>query len=166
MPVHPLKPVIFPDSQTLILGSFPSVLSRKEGFYYAHPRNRFWRVLASCFEEPLPLSVSEKTALLRRHRLALWDVARSCAISGSSDASMRDVVPNEIDALIKSAPIRLILLNGRAAEKYFSRYFPSPPVPCLFLPSTSPANAAVPLERLNALWHPALKGERLTEYTF
>ena len=96
MTVHPIPPVYDEDSKVLILGSFPSVKSREEGFFYGHPQNRFWRVVSSVFDEDMPQTTEEKRAFLLRRNIALWDVIASCEIEGSSDASIKDVVPNDL----------------------------------------------------------------------
>ena len=154
--VHPLKPVWSDDSQILILGSFPSVLSRKSAFYYGNPQNRFWKVLAEVFHAPLPESNEEKREFLLANGIALWDVIASCRICGSADSSIADVVPNDLSGLLSQVPIRRILLNGKTAERLFYRYNSSLSIPVIALPSTSPANAAWNLERLCKAWGAAL----------
>ena len=149
-----------PDSELLILGSFPSVKSREQAFYYAHPQNRFWRVLAACFGEPVPEDIAAKRALLSAHRIALWDVIESCDITGSSDASIKNAVPTDILRLCERAPISRVILNGKTAERLFLKHFKDFPLSTVTLPSTSPANAAWSLERLTGEWKPAILGER------
>ncbi len=144
------------ESEILILGSFPSKKSREASFYYAHPQNRFWRVLAGCFDDTVPQTEAEKREFLRRHKLALWDVVDSCEINGSSDASIRSVVPTDIPRLCREAPIRRVILNGRTAERYFRRFFPDFEIPTATAPSTSPANAAWTPEKLVAAWRGAI----------
>ena len=153
MIVHPIPPLYDAESRVLILGSFPSVKSREAGFFYGHPQNRFWRVTASLFGDSVPRTTEEKRAFLLRRHIALWDVIRSCEITGSSDASIRNVTPNDLRGILKTAPIRQIFVNGKTAEKYYHRF--TEPVlqrPCICLPSTSPANAAWSVERLAAAW--------------
>ena len=153
MITHPIPPVYDEHSSVLILGSFPSVKSRESCFYYGHPQNRFWRVLSSVFDAPLPSSVEEKRAFLLSNRVALWDVIASCEIVGSSDSSIRAVTPNDITLILDSAPILRIFVNGKTAEMYYKRY--TQPVVCrhaVCLPSTSPANAAWSLDRLTEAW--------------
>ena len=145
------------NSEILILGSFPSVKSREDAFYYAHPQNRFWRVLAAVYECPLPSTTDEKKTLLASNKLALWDVVEECDIEGSSDATIKNVTPTEITELLPKTNIKRVILNGRTAERYFRRYFPDFPLPAVTLPSTSPANAAWSLDRLTAVWGDALK---------
>lgn len=155
---HPFEPVYDGTSQILILGSFPSVRSREEGFYYGHPRNRFWPLLALCLEEELPRSTEEKRAMLLRHQIALWDVLASCQIAGSSDSSIRSAVPNDLPRILKAAPIEKILCNGAAAAKLYLRYgSKNTALTPVALPSTSPANAAWSLERLYTAWKPQFK---------
>lgn len=110
MPIHNISPVYDENSAVLILGSFPSVKSRKEGFFYGHPQNRFWKVLSAVFNEPCPETVPEKKELLLRHNIALWDVIASCDIEGSSDASITNVVPNDISGIIAASSIKAVFL--------------------------------------------------------
>lgn len=154
---HPFPPVVCPDSHTLILGSFPSVKSREEGFFYGHPRNRFWPVLAGVYGAPLPETIAEKQSLILRNHLALWDVIASCRIEGSSDASVKDAVPVDIRLITACADIRRVLCNGALAGKLYIRHLqPLLGLKPLILPSTSPANAAWSYERLVQVWRTAL----------
>ena len=153
MPKHTIHPVFDNRSSVLILGSFPSVRSREVGFFYGHPQNRFWRVLSRVFGEEVPQTTEDKRAFLLRHRIALWDVVASCEIQGSADQSMRDVVANDLSAVLSAAPIHTIYLNGKTAEKYYQKLLsPTRAFPAVTLPSTSPANAAWSLDRLVAAW--------------
>ncbi len=150
---HPFPPFFREDSRILILGSFPSVRSREEGFFYGHPNNRFWKVIAGVFEEDAPNTIPEKEALLIRHRIALWDVVFQCDIHASSDASIRNVVPADLSAILEHARILRIFCNGRTSEKLFRKYQEEKCGQQAFmLPSTSPANAAWSLERLIGTW--------------
>lgn len=151
--LHTFGPVFDSNSRILILGSFPSVKSREEGFYYGHPQNRFWAVIASiCGCEP-PRTVDEKKSLLLENHIALWDVCASCEVDGSSDASIRSVVPNDIGRILAAADITGIYTNGRTAEKLYNRLIlPNTRIEPEFLPSTSPANAAMNLARLTEKW--------------
>lgn len=158
MPVHPFSPIVPDDARVLILGSFPSVRSRLDGFYYGHKQNRFWQLMALLFQEDVPQDSTEKTALLIRHHIALWDVVGVCEITGSSDSSLRAEAPNDIPSLVGGTHIKKVLLNGQTAGKLYARYFPTLDVPLFVLPSTSPANAAWSLERLRAAWGPHLNG--------
>lgn len=153
MPVHPIAPVFDKDSKVLILGSFPSVRSREEGFFYGHPQNRFWKVTSQVFGEELPVTIDEKKAFLIRNHIALWDVIGSCEIDGSSDSSIRDVTVNDLSVILGTADIRAIFLNGKKAEQYYLKYlFPILKRDAVCLPSTSPANAAWNLEKLADAW--------------
>ena len=157
MTAHPFDPVVSPESRVLILGSFPSVKSREQGFYYGHPQNRFWRVLAEVFHEPLPLTIEEKRALVLRRDLALWDVIASCDITGSSDASVRNAVPVDIARVLQTADIRAVLCNGALSGKLYAKFLrPVTGMDALIMPSTSPANAAWTLPRLVDAWGRAL----------
>ena len=153
MPVHPIAPVFDKDSKVLILGSFPSVKSREEGFFYGHPQNRFWKVTSKVFGDELPVTIDEKKAFLIRNHIALWDVIGSCEIDGSSDSSIRDVTVNDLSVILDTADIRAIFLNGKKAEQYYLKYlFPVLKRDAVCLPSTSPANAAWSLDKLTDAW--------------
>ena len=153
MPVHPIAPVFDKDSKVLILGSFPSVKSREEGFFYGHPQNRFWKVTSRIFGEELPVTIDEKKAFLIKNHIALWDVIGSCEIDGSSDSSIRDVTVNDLSVILDTADIRAIFLNGKKAEQYYMKYlFPALNRDAVCLPSTSPANAAWSLDKLADAW--------------
>ena len=153
MITHPIDPVFDGASEVLILGSFPSVRSREAGFFYGHPQNRFWRVTAAVFAEPVPQSIEEKRAFLLRCHVALWDVIAACEIVGSADASIRSVVPNDLSRILDAAPIRAIFVNGKTAFRYYRQYAEKDTGrPAVCLPSTSPANAAWSLERLIQAW--------------
>ena len=153
MIVHPIAPVYDRDSRILILGSFPSVKSREAGFFYGHPRNRFWQVLALVLGGDVPASTEEKKAFLLKNRIAVWDVIASCDISGSSDSSIRNVTVNDLGAILERADIRGIFANGKTAWRYYRRYAEARTGrPAVCLPSTSPANAAWSLPRLVQAW--------------
>ena len=153
MIVHPIPPLYRPDSEILILGSFPSVKSRESAFFYGHPQNRFWKVMAAVFEDEVPQDVPQRREFLIRNRIAAWDVIHSCTIRGSSDASIRDVVANDLTVILDNAPIRQIYVNGKTAEKMYKKYIqPGIGRKAVCLPSTSPANAAWSLERLTEAW--------------
>ncbi len=153
MQSHPIKPVFDKNSRVLILGSFPSQKSREQMFFYAHPQNRFWQVLAKIFEREIPQTVEEKTQLLLTEQIALWDVIASCEITGSSDSSIKNAVPNDINEILSLADIKQIFVNGKTSEKYYNRYIKKEiGREALYLPSTSPANAAWTLEKLAEAW--------------
>lgn len=155
--VHTIEPFIRPDSRVLILGSFPSVQTRASGFFYGHPQNRFWRMMAEIFNEPAPLDTHEKMLLLEAHHLAVWDVIGSCRITGSSDASIRNATVNPIKVLVQGTGIRMVLVNGSLAGKLYQQHADKmPTLPFRILPSTSPANAAWSLDRLVSVWKEAM----------
>ena len=150
---HPIPPVYDENSRVLILGSFPSVKSREQGFFYGHPQNRFWRVLAAVYRDEVPLTVPDRRAFLLRHGVALWDVLAACEIRGSADATIRAAAPNDLGPILAGAPIRAVFANGQTAGKLYRTYLePLTGRPALVLPSTSPANAAWTLERLIEAW--------------
>lgn len=152
---HEISPVYDGTSRVLILGSFPSVKSREGHFFYHHPQNRFWRLLAALFGEEPPASIEEKRAFLLRNHLAVWDVIASCEITGSSDSSIKNVVPNDLNRILDTADIRQIFCNGAASFNLYKKYcLPATNREAVKLPSTSPANAAFSLERLASLWAP------------
>lgn len=150
---HTFEPVYNEKSKILILGSLPSVKSREEGFYYGHPRNRFWSVLSGLLGCPLPRTVEEKRQMLIEHGIAIYDVILECDIIGSSDSSIRNVVPADIGGILEGSQIQRIFANGKTAAKLYQRYIqPEIAMPVTELPSTSPANAAYGLERLLQAW--------------
>lgn len=150
---HPFEPICDKSSRILILGSFPSVKSREQSFYYGHPRNRFWSVLSGIYGEKTPLSVDEKKAFLKEHGIALFDVIQSCEIVGSSDSSIKNALPNDIRSLVDGTSIEKIITNGRLAHKLYEKHIAeNVAIPEVCLPSTSPANAAFSLERLIEEW--------------
>ncbi len=150
---HPIPPFWDADSCVLILGSFPSVKSRECGFFYGHKQNRFWKVTAAVFGDGVPESLEEKKAFLRKNRIALWDVIAACEIEGSSDASIRDAVANDITPILANADIRHIFVNGKTAAALYEKYIlPQVGREAITLPSTSPANAAWTLPRLTEVW--------------
>jgi len=122
MITHPFPPLFDGDSRVLILGSFPSVASREQNFFYGHPRNRFWQVTAIVFGAPVPGTIEEKRAFLHAHYIALWDVVASCEITGSSDASIRNVIPNDLSPILRGAPIGRIFTNGGTAYSLYRKY--------------------------------------------
>ncbi len=151
--IHPFPPLFDGNSRTLILGSFPSVKSREAMFFYGHPQNRFWKVLSILFNEKLPENIGEKKELILRNNLALWDSIKSCTITGSSDSSVKNVVPNDISGIIGGSKIERIFCNGALSHKMYMKYiFPETGIEAVKLPSTSPANAAYSLNRLVSEW--------------
>ena len=150
---HPFPPLFDPQSRILILGSFPSIKSREGQFFYHHPQNRFWKVLSSVLNTELPVSISDKSAMLHAHHIALWDVIASCEITGSSDSSIRNVVPNDLSPIFDTADIQAVFCNGSTAYNYYCKYTQDKTgFGALKLPSTSPANAAWSVDRLAEAW--------------
>ena len=151
--IHPIPPLYDGNSRILILGSFPSVKSREAMFFYSHPQNRFWRLLAVLFDEEAPTTIDEKRSFALRHNIAMWDVIHSCTITGSSDSSIRDVVPNDLSVILDNSSVERIFCNGALSYNMYMKYiFPATGITAEKLPSTSPANAAYSLERLAAEW--------------
>ncbi|MBR0417568.1 MAG: DNA-deoxyinosine glycosylase [Erysipelotrichaceae bacterium] len=151
--VHNIKPVSDRDSKILILGSFPSVKSREQVFFYAHPQNRFWKILAALFKEEVPENVEDKKEFLHRNHIALWDVIESCEITGSSDSSIRVLKINDVSKILKDSKIERIFVNGKTAEKYYKKYLEEElNEKAICLPSSSPANAAYSLDKLIDCW--------------
>ena len=150
---HPFGPLYDENSRVLILGSFPSVKSREQNFFYGHPQNRFWRVIAAVFGQPVPQTVEEKKLLILDNGLALWDSIASCEITGSSDASIRNVRANDISIILNSCSIERIYCNGRKSHELYQKYIePETGREAVCLPSTSPANAKWTLEKLTEAW--------------
>lgn len=148
MIIHPFKPVIFKESRVLILGSFPSVKSREVDFYYGNKNNRFFKILEVIFDEKIGESKEAKIDFLRRHKIALFDVVKSCEIVGSSDSSLIVKEVNDIGKLIENTDIEKILLNGKKAFEIFQKYIKIDKVKYFYIPSSSPANASFSLDRL------------------
>ena len=150
---HPFSPVYDGESKLLILGSLPSVKSRENAFYYGHPQNRFWDVLAALYGAETPNTIDGKTDLLLANQIALWDVVFSCDIRGSSDSSIRNVVPNNLQIVLRNSKVRTIFANGKKAAALYQKYqFADTGIEIITLPSTSPANAVWTLERLCEAW--------------
>lgn len=157
MEIHNIEPIFDKNSRILILGSFPSVKSREQRFFYGHPQNRFWRVLAEIYGERVPESISEKRQMLLNNNTALWDVIKSCNIVGSSDSSIKDAVANDVSVILSNANICKIITNGKTAHRLYQKYLlPQTDVQDICLPSTSPANAAFSLELLIERWKAAI----------
>ena len=158
---HVFLPVFDETSKVLILGSFPSVKSREQGFYYGHPQNRFWKVIAALCEETVPTTIEEKKAMLLKHHIAIWDVIGSCDIIGSSDSSIKNVVPADIAGLLGKTRIERIFANGKTAGSLYEKYCREQTGRKItVLPSTSPANAACSLEKLVEVWSEELKEKK------
>lgn len=156
--IHAFRPVYDKRSSVLILGTMPSPQSVRYGFYYSHPQNRFWPLLAELFQEERPHTPDEKTSFALRHGIALWDVLAACEINGASDASIRNPVPNDISPILDEAPIELICTTGKTAYNLYCKYIgPSVRRDAVYLPSTSPANQALyPWNTLVSVWRETL----------
>ena len=154
---HEFEPIFDERSRVLILGTLPSVKSREGQFYYHHPQNRFWKVLAKiCKTEP-PATIAEKKAMLLEHGIAIWDVVQSCDIIGSSDSSIKNVTPADLSVILRQASVKTIFLNGGKAWDLYQKYCAGmTELPAVKLPSTSPANAAWSLEKLVTVWEEEL----------
>ncbi len=151
--IHPFEALYNENSKVLILGSFPSVKSREVSFFYGHPRNRFWKVIPALFGEEEPVTIEKKKELILRRNLALWDSIHSCEITGSSDSSVKNVVPNDISEIIGNSKVSKVFCNGALSHKMYMKYiFPDTKIEAVKLPSTSPANAAYSLDKLIEEW--------------
>ena len=152
---HPFAAVYNAKSKALVLGSFPSVKSRENAFYYGHPQNRFWRLLSELFNEPFPDTITAKTALLHAHAIALWDVVNTCTIQGSADSTLKPQKLNDIVSLLRKTDIHTIFANGKTAGRlYQSNLEKQTGIPIIILPSTSPANAVWTFQKLKRGWQP------------
>jgi len=137
---HPFEPVVFKDSKVLILGTFPSIKSFEDNFYYSHPKNQFWKLLSALFEESFPTTISQKKQFLKKHKIALWDMVKSCSRENSLDSSLKNITPNDIETLLKNYPnIQAIFFTGRKAQEIFKTHFSHLDIPSFYLPSPSPA---------------------------
>lgn len=149
---HSFEAIYDKDSLYLFLGSFPSVKSREYSFYYMHPQNRFYPLLKEVFNDDFTtLDLVKKKELLLKHKIALFDVIKSCEIIGSSDSSIKNITPNDIEYIVKNSNIKKIILNGKLAYNLFIKYFPSLTNISYYLPSTSPANAKCSLDKLKEI---------------
>ena len=151
--IHPFQPLYNCESRILILGSLPSVKSREQMFFYGHPQNRFWKMISAVFEEAVPQTIEEKKALMLKHNIAMWDTIYSCDIIGSSDSSIKNVVPTDLNSIVDNSKIEKVICNGKTSGKYYEKYQRKylgiePDI----LPSTSPANAAYSLGKLVEIW--------------
>jgi hypoxanthine-DNA glycosylase len=153
MIIHPIPPLFSEESETLILGSFPSVKSREADFFYGHPQNRFWTVIAEIYGCEKPQTVEEKKKLVLENKLAMWDVIQSCEIEGSADSTISNVTANDLSVILNNSKVDRIFVNGKTAEKFYNKYtYHKTGVKAICLPSTSPANAAWSVERLVEAW--------------
>lgn len=144
---HTIEPIYDENSKVLILGSIPSIISREKGFYYAHPRNRFWKILEQIYEESIGETQNEKIHFLKRHHIALFDVLQSCEISASSDSSIKNPIPNNLIPILEKANIQAIFTTGQKAYSLYQKYcYPQTKIKAILLPSTSPANCPKGIE--------------------
>jgi len=151
--VHPFDPLYDASSKILILGSLPSVKSREQMFFYGHPANRFWKVMALVLQERVPETIQEKKDMILSHHIALWDTIYSCDIRGSSDSSIRNVCPTPLRQIIEQSVVTHVFCNGAVSGKYYAKYQENETgIPAIILPSTSPANAAWSVEKLVGSW--------------
>lgn len=155
---HEFPPVFDENSEILILGSFPSVKSRQESFFYANPQNRFWKLMAQLLNESTPKDTKDKIVMLKKHKIALWDVIESCDIVGSSDSSISNVVPVDISQILSRANIIKVYANGGKAFELYNKYlYPKTKLDITKLPSTSPANAGYSFDKLLSEWKKILE---------
>lgn len=151
--MHPIPPLYDEKSEILILGSFPSIKSRESKFFYGHPQNRFWKLIARLYNEEQPETIDDKKAIILKHKLALWDTIQSCTITGSSDSSIKDVKTNDIQKIINESKITRIFANGTTSYNLYEKFvYPQTKIHAIKLPSTSPANAVYTLDKLAERW--------------
>ena len=156
--MHNIPPVFDSNSKVLILGSFPSVKSRKQQFFYGHSQNRFWKVLAKIKLEKIPDTIEEKRDFLLRNNVAVWDVIESCEIKGSADSTIKNVKPNKIEKILNNSAVTKVFTNGKTAHEYYQKYlFKKTQIQDIVLPSTSSANASFSFERLCEIWQQIFK---------
>ncbi len=159
MIVHPVEALYSENSEVLILGTFPSVKSREMRFFYSHPQNRFWRVMARLCDCDVPNTIDDKKRLILDNNFALWDVIHSCDVEGSADSSIKNVVPNDISEILQHSKVSRIFVNGRKAESLYKKYIePNTGIKAVCLPSTSPANASWSEDRLAEYWKQQIFG--------
>ncbi len=150
---HPFDPIIDQNSKVLILGSFPSIQSFKNSFYYGHPQNQFWKILAKLFDEEEPKSIEEKKEFLQRHNIALWDMVGRCERESSLDSSLKNIKVNDLAGLLRAYPnIKALFFTGKKAQSLYHRHFGHLDIPTFYLPSPSPAYRAMPLEEKVKKW--------------
>jgi len=154
MEIHTIKPYYNKDSEILILGSFPSVVSREVGFYYAHPQNRFWKVLSKVFNEEIKDDISSKKDFLKKYKIALFDVCAACEIKGSSDLTIKNVIANDLDLILNNSNIKKIYVNGKTAYDLYNKLIKDKiNIEAMYLPSTSSANATFNLNKLADIYN-------------
>ena len=146
---HDFEPIFNSESRILMLGTMPSPKSREVGFYYGHPRNRFWKVVSEVCGEELPETKEEKIAFALRNKIAVWDVLAGCEIKGAEDASIRNPVANDMNLILENAEIRAVFATGQKAAQLYKKYCQKETgMEIITLPSTSPANCSVSYEKL------------------
>ena len=151
--IHPFEALYDEDSRILVLGSFPSVKSREQKFFYGHPQNRFWQVTAAVFEDDVPETIERKKQFLHRHHVAAWDVIDGCDIKGPGHSSIKNAVPTDLQKIIRNSRVSAVFCNGKTSGRMYEKYHePVLKMKAQILPSTSPANAAWTLERLIEVW--------------
>lgn len=156
--IHPLNPLFDEKSKILILGSFPSVKTREQGFFYGHPQNRFWKILASILNEKIPAEIPEKRKMLIKNKIAIYDTIYQCDIIGSSDSSIKNVMPSDLSKIIKNSNIKQIFCNGGTSYKYFQKYHEKIlNMKAIKLPSSSSANARYRIDDLVGQWSIIIK---------
>ncbi len=160
---HPFEPVYNINSTILILGSFPSIKSREINFYYGHPQNRFWKILELIYNEKIENNIESRKNFLLKHNIALWDTIKECDIVSSSDSSIKNAIPNDINMIIKNSNIKSIFCNGNTSYKLFMKYFKGKfkDITIACLPSSSPANAKFSLQELTNIWSNKFKNSNL-----
>ncbi len=150
---HPFKPLIDQNSKVLILGSFPSIKSFENSFYYGHPQNQFWKILATVFDEDVPRTIEEKKAFLQKHHIALWDMVGQCERENSLDSSLQNIQLNDIEGILANYPnIEAIFFTGKKAQSLYRRHFSHLAIPTYYLPSPSPAYRAMSLAQKVQNW--------------
>jgi len=147
--VHPFPPIYNAESRVLILGSFPSVASRAQEFYYGHPRNRFWPLLAALLEVQEPHTTEEKKQMLLQHHIALYDTVTACTLTGSADTNIQSIVPADVSGILQETSIQAVFANGTKAHEVCIKHIG---ISAIKLPSTSPANARFRFGDLLATW--------------
>lgn len=147
--IHPLEPIFDKNSRVLILGTMPSPVSRKQSFYYAHPQNRFWRVMFEIFGQPFSTEREDRIKLCLDNKIALWDVLQSCTIEGAADSSIKNAAPNDLSVILEAADIKAVFTTGQTAAKLYKKLcYPQTGIEAVALPSPSGANCAVKTELL------------------
>jgi len=144
---HPFDAFVPDGAAVLILGSFPSIKSFEDNFYYAHPQNQFWKILAAVYDEAAPKSIEEKTTFLQKHKIALWDMVQSCERENSLDSNLKNIKVNDIEGFLKEhSTIKKVCFTGKTSQKFYDKNFSHLDIPTHYLPSSSPAYRAMKFE--------------------